>query len=159
LDAAAAVINERIQRAHWRPDIQGLRAIAVVAVIAYHADLPVPGGFTGVDVFFVISGFVIAGMLQRQWRTRGSVSLREFYWRRFARLTPALALLVSVTVLLAALLLSPLGAQQTTSYTAMGAMLLVANIVITQTTGDYFDAPAATNPLLHTWSLSVEEQF
>lgn len=147
------------ERQHWRPDIQGLRAIAVLAVVAFHAGLPVPGGFTGVDVFFVISGFVIAAMLQREWRTRESLSLRTFYWRRFARLTPALALMVAVTVVLAALLLSPLGPQQTTAYTALGAMALIANFVITWTTGNYFAAPASANPLLHTWSLSVEEQF
>jgi peptidoglycan/LPS O-acetylase OafA/YrhL len=128
-------------------------------VVAFHAGLPVPGGFVGVDVFFVISGYVITGMLQREFRQIRRIQFRAFYLRRFKRLTPALALVVSVVVVLSALILSPLGPQQTATRTGVGAMLLAANVVIAQTTGGYFDAPAATNPLLHTWSLSVEEQF
>jgi len=142
-----------------RLDIQGLRAAAVLMVVAYHAGLPIPGGFIGVDVFFVISGFVITGMLQREWVAHGRIRFGRFYLRRMKRLTPALALMVSVTVLLSALFLSPLGAQQATAQTALGAIFLVANAVIARTTGDYFDAPAEDNALLHTWSLSVEEQF
>lgn len=142
-----------------RLDIQGLRAVAVLMVVAYHAGLPLPGGFVGVDVFFVISGFVITAMLQREWEAHGRIRFGTFYLRRVKRLTPALALMVSVTVLLSTLFLSPLGAQQATAQTAVGAMLIVANAVIARTTGDYFDAPAETNALLHTWSLSVEEQF
>jgi peptidoglycan/LPS O-acetylase OafA/YrhL len=142
-----------------RLDIQGLRAVAVLMVVAFHAGLPVPGGFIGVDVFFVISGFVIAGMLRREWRATGRVSFGQFYLRRFKRLTPALALMVAVTMILSAAVLSPLGPQQTAAQTGIGAMLLVANLVIARKTGGYFDADAHTNPLLHTWSLSVEEQF
>lgn len=143
----------------WRPDIQGLRAVAVLVVVGFHAGLPVPGGFVGVDVFFVISGFVITGMLGREWARDGRISFARFYLRRFKRLTPALAVLICVTVILSAFVLSPLGTQQTVAKTAIGAVLLVANFVIASTTGGYFDAPAATNPLLNTWSLSVEEQF
>lgn len=142
-----------------RLDIQGLRAFAVMVVVAFHAGLPVPGGFTGVDVFFVISGFVIAGMLRREWRQTGTIGFTRFYLCRFRRLTPALAVMVAVTVLLTAVFLSPLGVQQTAATTGIGAMLLVANVVIARKTGGYFDANADTNPLLHTWSLSVEEQF
>jgi peptidoglycan/LPS O-acetylase OafA/YrhL len=142
-----------------RLDIQGLRALAVVAVVAYHAGLPVPGGFVGVDVFFVISGFVITSMLQREWEATGRIRFRAFYLRRFKRLTPALAVMVAATALVSALVLSPLGAQQTVAETGVGAMFLVANGVIAGNTGGYFDAPAAVNPLLHTWTLSVEEQF
>lgn len=142
-----------------RPDIQGLRAVAVLMVVGFHAGLPLPGGFVGVDVFFVISGFVITAMLHREWATSGRINFRQFYIRRFKRLTPALALMVSVTVLVSILLLSPFGAQQTTASTAIGAMLLVANLVIAKLTGVYFAAPAEMNPLLNTWSLSVEEQF
>lgn len=142
-----------------RPDIQGLRAIAVLMVVAFHAGLPVPGGFVGVDVFFVISGFVITAMLHREWHQTGRMRFGRFYLRRFMRLTPALALTVTVTMLISFFVLSPFGAQQTAAQTAIGGMLLVANFVIARTTGGYFDAPAETNPLLNTWSLSVEEQF
>jgi peptidoglycan/LPS O-acetylase OafA/YrhL len=117
------------------------------------------GGFTGVDVFFVISGFVITGMLAREWASDGRIRFFVFYARRIRRLVPALALVVAVTVVLSLLLQSPFGAQQTTAKTAWGAMLFVANIVIFQTTGGYFDAPAKANPLLNMWTLAVEEQF
>ena len=142
-----------------RTDIQGLRAVAVLMVVAFHAGLPFPGGFVGVDVFFVISGFVITGMVLRERRATGRIRFGQFYLRRFKRLTPALALVVAVTVTASAAVLSPLGTQQTAAKTGIGAMLLAANVVIARTTGGYFDADAATNPLLHTWTLSVEEQF
>lgn len=142
-----------------RPDIQGLRAVAVLLVVAFHADLPLPGGFVGVDVFFVISGYVITAMLLRERLTSGALSLRRFYARRFKRLTPALALVVTVTCLVSLVVLSPIQTQRETAITGIGAMLLVANIVIARTTGGYFDAAAELNPLLNTWTLSVEEQF
>lgn len=142
-----------------RPDIQGLRAIAVLLVVAFHAGLPVPGGFIGVDVFFVISGFVITAMLSREWANSGRIRFRQFYVRRFKRLTPALALMVTVVMLISFFLLSPFGPQQTVGQTGIGAMLLMANVVIARSSGGYFDASAETNPLLNTWSLSVEEQF
>jgi len=143
----------------YRPDIQGLRAIAVVMVVLFHARLPLPGGFLGVDVFFVISGFVITSMVYREQLRAGTFRLSAFYLRRFKRLTPALAFLVGVVILVSALVLSPLGQQQTAAATGIGALFLVANVVIDRTTGDYFAAPAETNPLLNTWTLSVEEQF
>ena len=143
----------------FRADIQGLRAIAVLAVVAFHAALPVPGGFVGVDIFFVISGFVITVMLEREWRETGKVSFGRFYLRRFKRLTPALAMMIAITMILSAVIVSPLGLQQTTAKTAVGGIFLMANLVIAKTVGGYFDAVAGTNPLLHTWSLSVEEQF
>ena len=149
----------RTSSTNRRRDIQGLRAIAVLMVVAYHSGLPIPGGFVGVDVFFVISGFVITGMLGREWRTSGRINFGRFYFRRFTRLTPALAVMVLTTLLASAAVLSPLGIQQTAAKTAIGAMLLSANYVIATTSGGYFDAPAETNPLLNTWSLSVEEQF
>lgn len=142
-----------------RPDIQGLRAVAVLLVVAFHAGLPLPGGFLGVDVFFVISGFVITSMLAREYASRGRINLRGFYSRRFKRLSPALALTLSVTVLLSLALQSPFGTQQITAQTALGALFLSANLVIARNTGGYFDPAAETSPLLNTWSLSVEEQF
>lgn len=149
----------QVQRGGRRLDIQGLRAVAVLMVVAFHAGLPVPGGFVGVDVFFVLSGFVITAMLQREWRDSGRINFTNFYMRRFKRLTPALALTVAVTMLVTMLVVSPVGPQQTAAKTAIGAMLLSSNVVIGITTGDYFGAAAETNPLLNMWSLSVEEQF
>jgi peptidoglycan/LPS O-acetylase OafA/YrhL len=143
---------------HIRADVQGLRALAVLLVVAFHADLPLPAGFVGVDVFFVISGFVITGLILRQ-LDAGRFSIVEFYVRRIKRLLPALILMLVAVLVLSFLLESPLGPQQTTAKTGVGAMLLVANMVILRTSGDYFDAAATSNPLLHVWSLSVEEQF
>jgi peptidoglycan/LPS O-acetylase OafA/YrhL len=142
-----------------RNDIQSLRAVAVLMVVAYHSGLPIHGGFVGVDMFFVISGFVITSMLYREWSSSGKVRFGEFYKRRFQRLIPALALVVSFSALMSAVILPPIGAQQTAAKTEIGAMLLSANQVIANTTGGYFDAPAKNNPLLNTWSLSIEEQF
>lgn len=144
---------------HHRPDIQGLRAVAVLLVVAFHAGLPVPGGFVGVDVFFVISGFVITGLLLRQWSSTGRIALGDFYARRIRRLLPALALVVSATCGIAILVQPPNGEQQHTAQTALGAMLLSANVIIPRLSADYFARGATVNPLLHTWSLSAEEQF
>ena len=153
-------LSDRHKRSgNRRLDIQGLRAVAVLMVVVFHMGLPVPGGFVGVDVFFVISGFVITSMLQREWASTGWIRFGRFYLRRVKRLTPALALVVAATMVASSFLLSSLGPQQTAAKTAIGAMLISANYVIASTTGGYFDSPAATNPLLNTWSLSVEEQF
>lgn len=148
-----------LTRVDRRDDIQGLRAVAVLSVTAFHASDVVPGGFVGVDMFFVISGYVITLMLERERERYGRIRLGRFYVRRFKRLTPALALVAVVTVAASALLMSPFGAQQNTALTAVAAVFALANVAIALTTGDYFDAAAETNPLLHTWSLSVEEQF
>ena len=143
----------------YRSDVQGLRAVAVLAVLAFHARLPFPGGFTGVDVFFVISGFVITGLLLRGRGTRGHWNLRTFFVQRFRRLFPALVVVVAFTVLAALVVFLPFGRQQITEITALGAILFVSNFVIVRITGGYFDAPASFNPLLNTWSLSVEAQI
>lgn len=152
---AASLGADRVWR---RPDIQGLRAIAVLSVIAFHADLPIPGGFTGVDVFFVISGFVITQLILRE-HASGTFRFSHFYARRAQRLLPALALMIAIVFVISLLVQSPFGAMQLTAQTGIGAMLLVANAVIVRTVGDYFAATAESNPLLNTWSLSVEEQF
>ena len=142
-----------------RADIQGLRTLAVLLVVLFHTGLPVPGGFVGVDVFFVISGFVITAMLLRERATSSRIDLRNFYVRRFTRLTPALAVVVAFTMLVSIFVLTPFGQTQIAAKTALGALFFNANTVIALTTGGYFDAPAETNPLLNMWSLSVEEQF
>jgi peptidoglycan/LPS O-acetylase OafA/YrhL len=143
-----------------RKDIQGLRALAVLLVVAFHAGWGAPGGFIGVDVFFVISGFVITGMLMRQLAARGTYSLRDFYARRVKRLLPALVVVVAVTLVLTAALGAPFNGQQgITALTGGGAVLGLANVVLILKSGNYFETPPASNPLLNTWSLSVEEQF
>ena len=142
----------------FRPDIQGLRALAVIAVIAYHADGPIPGGFVGVDVFFVLSGFLIVGILIRERETTGRLALRRFFVRRFRRLVPALSLVTAFTVALAALVLELGDVLAATVRTAFAAMFFVANLELYRQ-ADYFAPESAKNPLLHTWSLAVEEQF
>ena len=128
----------------YRSDIQGLRGVAVILVLLYHAAAILPGGFIGVDVFFVISGYVIAGSLQREWTSTGGISFRQFYGRRVRRLLPALALLTTSTVLASILFQSPNGPQQETAKTAFGATAFVANFVIFRSIGDYF-SPIAEN--------------
>jgi peptidoglycan/LPS O-acetylase OafA/YrhL len=143
----------------YRRDIQELRGVAVVLVVLYHAAAVLPGGFIGVDVFFVISGYVITASLQREWLSTGTIRFREFYARRVRRLLPALALLTATTVFASILLQSPNGPQQETAKTAFGATSFAANFVIFRSIGNYFSSKAESNPLLHIWSLSVEEQF
>lgn len=143
-----------------RADIQGLRALAVILVVLYHAELgAVPGGFVGVDVFFVVSGFVITRMLLGEQRATGALRLGRFYLRRIRRILPALAVLTTTTVL-AAILLGSIGTLGQTVRTGWAASLFSANVfLVTLGKGGYFHAPARANPLLHTWSLSLEEQF
>jgi peptidoglycan/LPS O-acetylase OafA/YrhL len=148
-----------VAQSNRRLDIQGLRAVAVIAVVIYHADVPLSGGFVGVDMFFVISGYVITLMLVRELKKSGTINFRQFFVRRFLRLTPALSLVVIATLVGSFFLQSPLGEQKSTAATGAGALLMVANFVIFRATGGYFEPAADSNPLLHTWSLAVEEQF
>jgi peptidoglycan/LPS O-acetylase OafA/YrhL len=143
-----------------RDDIQGIRAVAILMIVAYHAGLPLPGSFTGPDVFFVVSGFVITGMLVREWATTGRIAPIRFYSRRVRRLLPALALVSIATVIAAALLFSPIDErQQVTGRAVRSASLFLANFYFLRETGGYFQPDAQKNPFLHTWTLSVEEQF
>lgn len=158
LDAPASA-SVRASNGVRRSDIQGLRALAVLFVLVFHAGLPAPGGFIGVDVFFVVSGFVITNMIYRERSSTGRFSVGQFYVKRFKRLTPALAVTVAVTMFMAFFLLSPFGLQETAAKTGIGAMLLGANFVIARDTGNYFAPAAESNVLLHTWSLSIEEQI
>ena len=147
-------------RSTTRHDIQGMRGIAVLLVVLYHAGLPLPGGFVGVDIFFVISGFVISGLLVRELNHSGTIRFRVFYARRIRRLLPALTLVVLTTLLLSFALGSPFDRQQeVTALTGLSAILMVANAAIFLNSGNYFATPPTNNPLLNTWSLSVEEQF
>lgn len=142
----------------WRPDIQGLRGLAILLVVLYHAKLPIPGGFLGVDVFFVISGFVITASVMRR-VTTGRFSAREFYWRRFRRLIPALSVVVSAVLIISFAFQSPISDQSNTGWMAIGAMLSVSNVIAYFYPDGYFYQGLSPNPLLNTWSLSVEEQF
>ena len=141
----------------YRPDIDGLRAVAVLAVVLFHADAAVlPGGFVGVDVFFVVSGFLIARLIEAECMA-GVFSFAGFYERRIRRLIPALAVVFAVSTGLALALLSPSQLEHFAG-SLLAANLLGANIFFWRTS-DYFAVAAEWQPLLHTWSLSVEEQF
>ena len=111
------------------------------------------------DIFFVISGFVITAMLLREISHSGSIRLRRFYARRILRLTPALGVMVGVTLLAGILLLSPFGSQAVAAQTGLAAVVSLSNAAVLLLTGGYFEPLAEGNPFLHTWSLSVEEQF
>ena len=145
----------------FRPDIEGLRAVAVMAVVLFHAGIPgIQGGFIGVDVFFVISGFLITGLLWRQVGTSGTVSLRKFWAARARRLLPASALVGVVTMIASAFILSPLQVK-TVSMDAITSALYVSNFWFIASGMNYFgkDSLTTQSPFQHYWSLGVEEQF
>jgi len=145
-----------ISKLGYRDDIDGLRAIAVLSVVFYHAGLGFPGGYVGVDVFFVISGYLITALILKDLE-RGTFSMSNFWERRIRRIFPALAVMVAATMLAGWFLLLPedlakLGAS------VVAQSLLVSNFYFWRTT-NYFGGANDEKPLLHTWSLAVEEQF
>ena len=145
-------------RVGFRPDVEGLRAVAVVLVVAFHAGLTVvPGGYVGVDVFFVISGFLITGLLVDEVRATGSISIADFYARRARRLLPAACLVLVVTVLVTAVVLPALD-RPAVAGDVQAAALFVANWRFAALETDYF-ASGGHSLVVHFWSLSVEEQF
>jgi peptidoglycan/LPS O-acetylase OafA/YrhL len=141
----------------YRPEIDGLRAIAVLSVIFYHARLGLGGGYVGVDIFFVISGYLITSILKKELDQTGKLSLLNFWCRRIRRLLPALSCCVAVVFVLGWFLLLPRDFQRLAQSMASQA-LLVSNLYFWMRAG-YFEASAESKPLLHTWSLSIEEQF
>lgn len=145
----------------YRPDIDGLRALSVVLVLAFHAGLAfVPGGFVGVDIFFVISGYLITSLLLKEFDAGGRISLINFWARRMRRLAPALLLVVGAVVVASTILLQRLsGETGNLAKAALATLLINANHYFLVQSNDYFAASAETNPMLHMWSLSVEEQF
>ena len=143
----------------FRGDIEGLRAVAVLAVVLFHADVAgVGGGFVGVDVFFVISGFLITGLLWREVNSSGTVGLRHFYGARARRLLPASATVGVITLIASAVLLSPLQVR-TVIYDGIASALYVGNMWFVYEKADYFSTRETPSPFQHYWSLGVEEQF
>ncbi|MDA7884073.1 acyltransferase [Akkermansiaceae bacterium] len=141
---------------HYRPEIDGLRAISVIGVVLFHLELGFPGGFVGVDVFFVISGYLITGILLRQ-LGEDRFSLMEFWARRVRRIVPAAMVMVVGALLIGAFLQTP-ERYASLARSAMAHVLMASNCYFTRDQG-YFAEKSDHEPLLHTWSLSVEEQF
>src|ERR1700749_312239 len=143
----------------FRPDIEGLRAVAIVAVLLRHAGVPfLAGGYVGVDVFFVISGFLITRLLLGELDRSGTISLRGFYARRAKRLLPLSAVLLTVVAILSMILLSPLRDTEVAG-DIISSALYVANWHFAAQSVDYFAQGLEPSPVLHLWSLAIEEQF
>jgi len=141
----------------FRPDIQGLRGISVLAVLFFHLGVGLPGGFVGVDVFFVISGFLMTGLIAEEFDRRATLSFGQFYSRRIRRIFPALLVMIVVTTGLGYFLLFP-GDYKELAQSGLYAALSLGNVFFYFSSG-YFDIPSESKGLLHTWSLGVEEQF
>ncbi|MBC8036739.1 MAG: acyltransferase, partial [Rhizobiales bacterium] len=141
----------------FRPDIEGLRGIAIISVVLFHVGGFLPGGLTGVDIFFVISGFLITGILLREYSANGRIDFAGFWARRARRILPAATLVVLTTAAVSLILVSPLLLRKTgkdifaTGF--FGLNWRSANDAV-----DYL-APSDPSPVLHYWSLAVEEQF
>ena len=144
------------RESYFRSDIQGLRGIAVLLVVIYHTGFALPGGFVGVDMFFVISGFVITQVLLREYEETGKISLSNFYARRARRLIPALSVVTIFTLLISLVAMSPFGEQQQIIKTALASTFFAGNIHLFAMNS--YEA-LKDNPLRHLWSLGVEEQF
>ncbi|MBP1704381.1 MAG: acyltransferase 3 [Chloroflexi bacterium] len=155
----AAAADASVRAEVFRPDVEGLRGVAILLVLLFHAELvPLAGGFIGVDVFFVISGFLITGLLVRERERTGRISLTGFYARRVRRLMPAALVVIMVTLPAASAILAPLDSPGVALDGAAAAASL-ANIRFAVAQGDYFTTLTSPSPFLHFWSLSVEEQF
>jgi len=142
----------------FRPDLEGLRGIAIALVLLCHARIPgAEAGFVGVDVFFVLSGFLITGLIVDEAERTGRIRLGAFYARRARRILPASAVVLATTLLAAQLIMSPLDLPRVTD-DALAASLSLANVRFALDATDYF-APIDASPVLHYWSLAVEEQF
>lgn len=142
----------------YRSDIDGLRALAVVPVVLFHAGYSwIPGGFVGVDIFFVISGYLISSIILKELAT-GTFSFANFYERRVRRIIPALLIVLIATLAAGYFFLLP-DEYTSLSQASLAALAFVPNIYFWNTESTYFGLDIATQPLLHTWSLGVEEQF
>lgn len=150
----------RANSVSYRPDIDGLRALAVLAVVLFHIDADLlPGGFAGVDIFFVISGFLITGNILRDIDSEKGFSWLEFYRRRILRLLPVLFVVLLTTLIFGHFILIPEDFREM-SYAAIASIASAANVYFTYFLNtDYFAEASHVRPLLHLWSLGVEEQF
>ncbi|HTI65031.1 MAG TPA: acyltransferase family protein [Gemmatimonadaceae bacterium] len=143
----------------FRADVEGLRAVAIIGVVLFHAGIrAVPGGFLGVDVFFVLSGFLITGILIAEAERTGRISLSGFWARRIRRLLPAAMLVSGVTLVLSAWFDSPL-AEKAYARSAIAFATYWSNLLYVRRGADYFNHTVTSDPFLHTWSLAVEEQY
>jgi peptidoglycan/LPS O-acetylase OafA/YrhL len=153
-------MNHTVQAARereYRPDVDGLRAVAILSVVLFHAGVPfLGGGFTGVDIFFVISGYLIGGHIHAD-LARGTFSYLKFYQRRAKRILPALYAVLAVLLVIGYFLFAPFEFLKLSEYT-MAAATSSSNILL-WLKESYFNPQAESNPLLMTWSLGVEEQF
>jgi peptidoglycan/LPS O-acetylase OafA/YrhL len=141
----------------YREDIDWLRAIAVLPVVAFHFEIPgIWGGYVGVDIFFVVSGYLITGILRSEMAS-GNFTLAAFYERRVRRLLPALYAMVALTTLPAFVYL--LASERAEFFRSIAAVVTFTLNIFFWSQSGYFDHAAVEKPLLHTWSLAVEEQF
>src|SRR5215203_3365071 len=144
-------------RLPYRPDVEGLRGAAILLVVLFHAGVPaLAGGSVGVDVFFVLSGFFITGLLARELDETGTIALGDFWARRGLRLLPPLLLVLVATLALATWLWAPID-RAAVATSARAAALSTNNLELARDAVNYFGRTG--DPLLHTWSLAVEEQF
>ncbi len=151
--------SEALVASPFRCDIEGLRAIAILAIIGFHFKVSwLRGGFVGVDVFFVVSGYLITGLLVGELDKTGRVNLENFYGKRARRLLPTLLLVTVITLACATIFLPP-PEQMRAARAAIASSLYVSNFWFLQQWFDYFAPENANNPFLHTWALSVEVQF
>jgi peptidoglycan/LPS O-acetylase OafA/YrhL len=142
-----------------RADIEGLRAVAVLAVLLFHAGIPgLSGGYVGVDVFFVVSGFLITSLLVNERNTQGRIALGSFYARRVRRLLPVSALVAVTTLAASWIWLEPLRLRSLAT-DVLGVATFSSNLVFAQRGADYLQSTLPPSPLQHYWSLAVEEQF
>jgi peptidoglycan/LPS O-acetylase OafA/YrhL len=148
-----------LEREGFRGDIEGLRALSIIGILLFHAGVPfIPGGFVGVDVFFVLSGYLITGLILREVRATGGLHLAAFWGRRARRLLPAAGVVLLATGLASIVLLPSVGSG-TVAVDIVAAAVYSANLVYAHSSADYFTDSGYPSPVLHFWSLGVEEQF